>query len=231
MVRLQIHAAILRQTPLGDVHVRHHFQARDDGRLQDAQLRRHRDFVQNSVDAITNAQIVFERLDVNVGRALDDRFANDLVHELDDRRFRIVRVQVGARLGVLQNFERAIRFQNFVERFRADAVKRFHRAQKLRARHQHPFRRFLQKLPGQLPADRIEKIVGREHDRIFLHFDRQNVMLKNKTARQDRQCLPVDLLRIDRNDRHAEEFPDRAEKTLLVHLAGIEHLRRPTNRR
>jgi len=28
---------------------------------------------------ITNAQIVLERFDVNVGGSLDDRFANDLV--------------------------------------------------------------------------------------------------------------------------------------------------------
>src|SRR5437870_12035882 len=51
ITRLQIHATILRQSAFGDVHVRHYFQARDDGRLQDAQLRRHSDFVQNSVDS------------------------------------------------------------------------------------------------------------------------------------------------------------------------------------
>src|SRR5213595_968636 len=74
---LQIHAAILGQPTLSDVHVRHYFQARDDGRLQDALLRRQRDFVQNSVDSIPNPQIVFERLNVNIGRALDNCFAND----------------------------------------------------------------------------------------------------------------------------------------------------------
>ena len=184
-----MNAAILRQAALGDVHVRHHFQARDDGRLQQAQLRRHRDFVQDAVDAIANAQIVLERLDVNVGRALEDRFANDLVHEFHDRRFRIVRVQVGARFDVLQCFERAIRFQDFVERFRADAVERFHRAQNLRARHEHPFGRFLQKLRRELAADRVKQIVGREHDRVFLHLDRQDVMLENEPARQDRKRL------------------------------------------
>ena len=143
LVRLQIDAAILRQPPFRDVHVRHHFQTRDDGRLQQTQLRRDRDFVQNAVDAVANAQIVFERLDVNVGRALDDRFANDLIHELHDGRVRIVGVEIGARFDILQRFERAIGLEDLVERFRADAVERFHRAQNLTARHQHPFRRFL----------------------------------------------------------------------------------------
>ena len=55
-VGLQIDPAVLRQTAFGDVHVRHDFQARDDRRLQQPQLRRHRDFVQNAVDPITNAQ-------------------------------------------------------------------------------------------------------------------------------------------------------------------------------
>src|SRR5436190_15921541 len=52
-------------------------------------------------------------------------------------------------------------------------------------------------------------------------------MLKNKTARQDRQGVAVDVFRIDRNDRNAEKIPDNVEETLLVDFAGIEHLRRP----
>ncbi len=111
-----------------------------------AQLRRHRDLMQNAVDAITNAQIVLERLDVNVGGALDDRFADDLIDEFHDRSFRIVRIQIGAGFRVLQHFERAVGLENLVECLRAHAVKRFHRAQNLGARHQHPFGRFFQKL-------------------------------------------------------------------------------------
>ena len=128
---LEIDAAVLRQAALGDVHVRHHFQARDDGRLQEAQLRRDRDFVQDAVDAVTNAQIVLERLDVDVGRALVDRFADDLVDEFHDRRFGIVGVQVRARFDVLKRFEGAVGLEDFVEGFRADAVERFHGAQDL----------------------------------------------------------------------------------------------------
>ena len=81
----EIDAAILRQPALGDVHVRHHFQAREDRRLKKPKLRRHGNFVEDAVDAVADAQIVFERLDVDVGGALVDGFADDLVHELDDR--------------------------------------------------------------------------------------------------------------------------------------------------
>ena len=116
------------------------------------ELRRDRDFVQDAVDPITNAQIVLERLDVDVGRAFVDRFADDLVDELHHRRFGIVGVQVGAGLDVLERFEGAIGLEDFVEGFRADAVERFHRAQELRARDEHPFGRFVEQLRGELRA-------------------------------------------------------------------------------
>ena len=52
-------------------------------------------------------------------------------------------------------------------------------------------------------------------------------MLKNETAGQDRQCLPVDGLWINRDKRHVEKISDHPEEPVLVHLAGIEHLARP----
>ena len=87
--------------------------------------------MQDSIDPIANAQIVLQRLDVNIGGALDDRFADDLVDEFDDRSFRIVRVEVGAGLRFLQWFESAIGLENFIKRFRAHAVERFHSPQQL----------------------------------------------------------------------------------------------------
>ncbi len=86
----QIDAAVLRQAALGDVHVRHDFQARDDRALEHAKLRRHGDFVQDAVDAVADAEVVFERLDVDVGGALVDGFADDLVDEFDDARLGVV---------------------------------------------------------------------------------------------------------------------------------------------
>ena len=153
--------------------------------------------MQNAIDPVTNAQIVLQRFDMNIGRALGDRFADDLVHKLYDRRFRIVGAQVGRGLGILQDFECAIGFKNFVERLGAHAVERFHRAQELGARHQHPLGRLFQKLRSKLAPNRIEKIIRREDDRVFLHCNRQNMMLEDESARQDRQCLAVDLGRVE----------------------------------
>src|SRR5438132_4962008 len=52
-------------------------------------------------------------------------------------------------------------------------------------------------------------------------------MLENETAWQDRQRLALDCFRIDRDDGNAEKISDHAEKTLLVNLSRIEHLRCP----
>src|SRR6266516_1643602 len=109
ITRLQIHAPILRQPAFGDVHVRHYFQARDNGRLQNAQLRRHSDLVQDSIDSIPNPQIVFERLNVNIGRALQNRLTNDLVDEFHHGRLGIVVVELDVGFRVLKNLEGAVR--------------------------------------------------------------------------------------------------------------------------
>ena len=50
--------------------------------MEDAELRRHGDLVQDAVDAVADAQIVLQRLDVNVGGALDDGFADDWLTNL-----------------------------------------------------------------------------------------------------------------------------------------------------
>ena len=78
---------------------------------------------------------------MNVGRALDDRFTNNLVYEFDDGCFWIVRIQIGACLRVLQNLEGTVRFQNFIKSFCTDTVESLDCAQELRTRHDYPFRR------------------------------------------------------------------------------------------
>ncbi len=52
-------------------------------------------------------------------------------------------------------------------------------------------------------------------------------MLKNKTARQDRQCGAIDLLGMNRDHWHMKEIPDCAEEALFVHFTGIKDLAHP----
>ena len=72
------------QPALGDVHLRHDLDARDDRGLQAP--RRRLLVVQDAVDAVADAQRVLERLDVDVRGLGVDGVLDEEVHQADDRR-------------------------------------------------------------------------------------------------------------------------------------------------
>src|ERR1700677_2780006 len=80
----RLDAAILRNTALGDVHLRHDLDARGDRRGQGARRGRH--FVKRAVHAIANLEVVLERLEMNVARTRLDGLGQDGVDVLDDWR-------------------------------------------------------------------------------------------------------------------------------------------------
>ncbi len=86
---LPIHAdadpAVHGHPLLGDVHVGHHLEPRNDRRFQAVELLRHIDAVENAVNPIADAQFLFHRFDMDVGGALAVGLGDDLVDETDDR--------------------------------------------------------------------------------------------------------------------------------------------------
>ena len=94
-------AAVLRQPLLGDVQVAENLDARHDGRLEALDLRRHRHVLQHAVNAVADAELVLERLEVDVRGPQLDRVPQDLVDEADDRGVLGRAVQVGVLLAVL----------------------------------------------------------------------------------------------------------------------------------
>src|SRR5207302_4682710 len=77
-------ASVLRYTPLGDVHLRHDFEARDERRL-DVLRHRHR-LMENTVHAIADSKPAAIRLDMDIGSAFLDRLLNNRIGHADDRR-------------------------------------------------------------------------------------------------------------------------------------------------
>ncbi len=120
---LEIDAAILRHAALGDVEIGHDLDARNHAGLQHLDLRRHGHFVQHAVDAVADAQVVLQRLDVNIGRAFVERRAHDLVDEADHGRLGIFLVEdVDFLLQIEGRVVDIAAFQDRVEGFRAHAV-------------------------------------------------------------------------------------------------------------
>ena len=90
----QADPSILRQAFLGDIHVGHHLDARDNRRLEPLQLRRHRGLVQHAVYPIANPQLGFHGLEMDVGSTILIGFPDDLVDELYYRSFLIQLLQI-----------------------------------------------------------------------------------------------------------------------------------------
>src|SRR5689334_11367717 len=64
--------------------------------------RRRRDFVKRAIDAIPDLEFVFERLEVNVARAVLDRLVKDEIDEANDWRRIRLRFNRGFAIGLAQ---------------------------------------------------------------------------------------------------------------------------------
>ena len=78
-------AAVLRNAVFGYVEVRQNLYARNYGKREALGRRRH--FVERAVDTVAYSELVFERLEVNVGRLVADSLLQNQVYEPDNRRF------------------------------------------------------------------------------------------------------------------------------------------------
>ena len=79
----QLDAAVLRQAALGDVEVGHHLDAGGDGERQVPRRRNH--FEQHAVGLDADAELVLERLEVQVAGVVLDRQQQHHVQQLADR--------------------------------------------------------------------------------------------------------------------------------------------------
>ena len=137
--------------------------------------------MQDSVDAITNAQIVLQRLDVNIRRAFFQRRTHDLVHETHHRRLGIFLIED---VDLLLQIERSIidiaTFQNRLERFRADAIAGTKRRQNRAPSRHAPRNGLLDFLPDHLPGGEVERIVGQQVEIVIVEPYRINLIAQSE---------------------------------------------------
>src|SRR5215475_16161581 len=79
-----LYAAILGKPPLCNVHVCHDFHSRDDG--EGKMTRRWRHFVERAINAISDFELIFEWLEMNVARAVLDRLIKNEIDEANNGR-------------------------------------------------------------------------------------------------------------------------------------------------
>jgi len=88
-------AAALRAQAIGDVHLRHDLDARDE-RDTDG-LGQHHDFLQHPIYAVADGDPALPCLEMDVTRARRDSLGHDVIHELDHRLFGFLLIQLALR--------------------------------------------------------------------------------------------------------------------------------------
>ena len=172
-----VDSAVLREAFLGDVHAGHDLDPRDERGLVPLQLRRHRRLVQDAVHAVTDAELILGRLEVNIGRPILERLPDDLVDELDHAG---VLVALGDFLVLVEeNLKRLVVVLEFLKRLGADAVKFLERLFDFAARRQR-------QLDGAAGVElhgidhcRVERVADGHLERAVLGVDRQDEMLES----------------------------------------------------
>ena len=109
--RAQLNAPILRQAPFRDAHVRHDLETADDGGLKF--LGRIGHHLQDTVDAIAQAQTFFQRLDMNIARTQTVRFENHEIDQTND-------VRVVAGLMIIVRFSLTVLYLELITAVGAD---------------------------------------------------------------------------------------------------------------
>ncbi len=178
----EIDAAVLGKSSFGDVEVRHDLEARDDGSLEEFDLRGNGGFVQDAIGAVADAQVVFERFDVDVGGALVDGGADDLVDEIDDGGLGVFLIELVGFLGelVVELFARAT-FEDFLECFRTDAVALAQAVEDEFAGGHGPVMGFAtERFGDELLAEHVEGVVGQEPDAVLVLPDGENVVAEGE---------------------------------------------------
>ena len=216
-------AAVLRQAPLGDVHVRHHFDARNDRQREVARRRGH--FVKRAVHAIADFEFVLERLEVNVAGAVLDCLIENKIDKADDRRgvrFRFDRSGfIFAHLQQLAGFAELL--EDVLHARRLAAVILFDQVLDLIGRRDDNIDIFAKREPQVLARAQIERIDQRKADGVTEQPDRQRAMQPRQSARDQPQNLGRNLA-IGKIDKFgAEPFGDGLIKTEFIDEPAVDH--------
>ena len=222
-VEFEVDATVLRHAALGDVEVRHDFQAGNQGSLKQAHVGRNGDFEQLAIDAVADAQIALQRLDVNVGRSFLQRLAEDLVDEIHDRGLLVGLVEDGGLLfEVVIVIARFAAFEEFFEILRTDAVALMQGFKNPMTRGDLPVDAFPQFLPDSLPCAEIEGIVGEDGDLAVRDICRTDAMSQGQFGREACMQALGGLSHAFIGIGHAESGGEVGEELVLVHHVRID---------
>ena len=124
-LKLKVNPAVLGQATLSNVQMRHNLQAGNDRALQRFNIIWNGNIDQQSINTITNAQIIVERLYMDIRGSLLQRLPNDLVDKFNNTCLLII---IGIdNTGLICRLEivviKVTPLQNLLKRICSDTVK------------------------------------------------------------------------------------------------------------
>ena len=172
--------AILRQALLGDIHVRHDLDARNDGGLEPGQLRRERGLVEDAVHAVADTELVFHGLHVDIRRAFLVGLPDDLVHETDNGRFLIQLAQIGLHQGFVGgDLNTMVILHQLFHRVGADAVELLGGVGDVAQEGQRQLDAHAGGQAQGIHEARVEGVVGGHHQGVVLNGVGDDVVLED----------------------------------------------------
>ena len=141
--------------------------------------------MQDAVNAVTDAQVILQRLDVNIRGAFLQRRTHDLVDEADHGGLRIFLVEdVDLLLQIEGGIIHIAALQDGLEGFRADAITGTESRQNGPSRRHAPSDRLLDFLGDDLPGGKIERVVGQQIEVVVVKPDRIGLVTKSEPRRK-----------------------------------------------
>ena len=111
----------MRPALLGDVQVRHDLQATDDGVAESTHRGRNASINQHAVDAVADGEVLFVRLDVNIGGAFAHGFNKEIIDEAHHAGFLRLRGLISVEAGMFK-FSAPVPAAERVQRVACNAV-------------------------------------------------------------------------------------------------------------
>ena len=185
--QLEADPPVLRAAVFAQVQAGGKFEDVDDRALEFAHLDGDGHFLQHAINAVADAKVVGERLHVDVGGALAQGLADDLVDEFFDRRlFRFVLVEdvdlfAATEIDVLLH---PTTFEQFLKGFGADPVDLAQGGQNAFARVDFVAYLLRHGFGHRLPCEQVEGIVGQQGDRVVVGLDREQLVAQGDAGRQ-----------------------------------------------
>ena len=216
IINADFDATVLRQSFLRDVEMAQNFYAGNDGRLKLFYLAGHRNFLQLTVNTITDSKFVLERFEMHIGSAQFNRVFQNLIYETDNRSFVFRAVVQIVAFSIFVNYGDAFFFFERANCICTDTEIFFDFALDGFARGKNRFEIQTSQSFQRVKTLRGEKAAGRDFDGTVVALERKQFFLQQNARGKKGKQLTIRLDVFERREAEAVFGREPAENFFLA---------------